>query len=140
MIFSRPVTVGATTTLKAIAFESAYTDSSVASSTYTFGPPAATPVFSPAAGTYATAQTVTITSAPSGVSIKYTTDGSTPTETNGTLYSGPVSISSTTMLKAIAYKSGYSDSAVTKGLYRITSSPAVVLNVLWILLQPATEG
>jgi hypothetical protein len=62
---------------------------------------AATPVFSPAAGTYTSAQLVTISSATSGASINYTTDGSTPSATMGSLYNGPVSIGVTTTLKAV---------------------------------------
>jgi uncharacterized repeat protein (TIGR03803 family) len=82
----------------------------------------AAPVFNPVAGTYASAQSVTITSATTGASIRYTTDGSTPTETAGTLYSGPVNISSTTTLSAIAFKSGLADSAVISPVYTILSS------------------
>jgi uncharacterized protein (DUF2141 family) len=79
----------------------------------------ATPVFSPAPGSYSSTQSVTITTATSGASIRYTTDGSTPSSTTGTLYTGPVSIAATSTLKAIAYKSGLSDSAVASGTYTI---------------------
>ncbi len=66
-----------------------------------------------------------MTSTTSGATIRYTTDGSTPTETNGAVYTGAVSVSSSAILKAIAYKSGtFSDSTVAKGIYAITSSPA----------------
>jgi uncharacterized repeat protein (TIGR03803 family) len=82
----------------------------------------AAPVFSPAPGTYTSAQNVTITSATSGASIRYTTNGSTPTETTGTLYSGPVSISSTTTLNAIAFKSGLADSAVITPVYTMQAA------------------
>jgi subtilase family serine protease len=85
--------------------------------------PAAAPTFSPPAGTYSSAQNVAISSATSGASIRYTTNGSAPTETNGTLYSGPVNISSTATLMAIADKSGFTDSSVTSGLYTIGASP-----------------
>jgi uncharacterized repeat protein (TIGR03803 family) len=102
--------------------------------------PAAAPVFSPAAGTFAGAQTVTISTSSSGATISYTTDGSTPTETNGTTYSGPVGIGSTALLKAIAYGNGFSDSAVTSGLYRITSVPGAVLNVLHDFPASSSDG
>ncbi|HXA80738.1 MAG TPA: choice-of-anchor tandem repeat GloVer-containing protein, partial [Opitutaceae bacterium] len=82
----------------------------------------AAPLFSPAPGTYTGAQTVTITSATSGASIRYTMNGSTPTETTGTLYSGPVNISSTTTLNAIAFKTGMADSAVITPAYTIQST------------------
>lgn len=38
--------------------------------------------------------------------IRYTTDGSDPTTSNGTLYTGPITISGTTVVKALAYKAG----------------------------------
>ncbi|HTB81860.1 MAG TPA: choice-of-anchor tandem repeat GloVer-containing protein [Opitutaceae bacterium] len=127
-----PVNIGTTTVLQAIAYESSFINSGVTSATYVINlPPAAAPVFSPAAGTYTNAQKVTIKSPLGGASIRYTTDGSTPTEANGTLYSGPVNLGRTTMLKAIASKSGFADSPVTSGLYLINSSPAASLNVLY---------
>jgi len=81
------------------------------------------PVFSPAAGSFTAAQTVSLTSASVGAAIRYTTDGSTPTETNGTLYSGPIAIGTTTTLKAIAYRSGFPDSPVVSGNYTILPPP-----------------
>ena len=61
----------------------------------------ATPSFDPIAGRYAAAINVTITAAP-GATIYYTTDGSLPDNTDN-LYSGPVAINNTTVLKAVAY-------------------------------------
>jgi hypothetical protein len=92
------------------------------------GGPAAAPSFSPAPGTYGTAQNVTITTSTSGASIRYTTNGTTPSSTAGTLYAGPVNIGTTTTLKAIAYKSSLSDSAVTSGTYTISvgSNPEII--------------
>lgn len=81
--------------------------------------PTAAPVFNPAAANYAGPLNVTITSATSNATIRYTTNGATPTSTNGTIYSAPVAINSTATLKAIAYKSGLLDSTVTSGLYEI---------------------
>src|SRR5262249_27023087 len=80
------------------------------------------PSFSPGGGAYSGAQSVTITSATSGSTIRYTTNGSAPTSTSGALYSGPVSISVTTTLKAIAYKSGMTDSPVTTATYTISGA------------------
>jgi hypothetical protein len=85
----------------------------------------AAPTFSTAAGTYASAQSVTISSTTSGATIRYTTDGSTPSATVGTVYTSPVNIASTATLKAIAYKSGMTDSAVTTGDYTIGGSNAL---------------
>jgi hypothetical protein len=51
-------------------------------------PQVATPNFSPASGVYSSAQSVTITSATSDASIAYTTDGSIPTVSAGTVTHG----------------------------------------------------
>ena len=118
-VYSSPVNISVTTTLKAIAYKAGMSDSSVTSGTYTILLPVEAPVFNPAAGTHTSAQSVTITSATSGATNRHTTDGSTPSQTNGTVYSSPVNISVTTTLKAIAYKGGMPDSAVTSGTYTI---------------------
>ena len=79
----------------------------------------ATPTFSPAAGTYNEAQDVTISTTTSGASIYYTTDNSTPSSTNGTLYTGAINVSETTTIKAIAVKTGNNDSQVAEATYTI---------------------
>ncbi|HEY2061052.1 MAG TPA: chitobiase/beta-hexosaminidase C-terminal domain-containing protein [Amycolatopsis sp.] len=79
---------------------------------------AAAPAFSPAGGTYASAQTVTLTTATSGASIRYTTDGSTPTASS-TLYSAPISVPTSRTISAIAIKSGSANSPVTSATYTI---------------------
>jgi RHS repeat-associated protein len=116
-LYSTPVTVSANTTINAIAYRSDMTDSSVATAAYVIS--VASPTFNPAAGTYAAAQSVAITSATSGASIRYTTDGSTPTSTTGTLYTGPVTVSVNTTINAIAYKTGMGDSTVATAAYVI---------------------
>ncbi len=121
-VYSSPVSVSVTTTLKALAYEAGFTDSTVSSATYTISTPTVSaPTFSPAAGTYTSAQTVTISSSTGGATIRYTTDGSTPSETAGTVYSSPVSVNATTTLKALAYESGFTDSTVTSATYTISS-------------------
>ena len=85
------------------------------------GTPAApaAPTFSPAGGTYSTAQSVTISCGTEGATIYYTTDGSDPTASS-TQYTGAITISSSTTLKAIAVKDGVS-SAVASATYTINT-------------------
>jgi len=49
-----------------------------------------TPVFNPSAGNYIAGQTVAMSSTTAGASIRYTTNGTAPSSTVGTLYSGPI--------------------------------------------------
>jgi hypothetical protein len=90
---------------------------------------AATPTFSPVAGTYTAAQTVSISDATSGSTIYYTTNGTTPT-TSSTVYSGAITVSSTETLEAIATATGYSTSAVASAAYTISipTNPVPAIN------------
>jgi hypothetical protein len=54
-----------------------------------------------------------------GFTARYTTDGTTPTETNGTVITGPITISTPCTLKAMAYQTGYTDSAVASAVYAL---------------------
>ena len=83
-----------------------------------------TPTFSPdPANTYTSAQSVTISCATSGATIYYTTDGSTPT-TSSTQYTGAITVSATTTIKAFAVYSGMADSEVATATYTISATPA----------------
>lgn len=87
-------------------------------------PTAATPTFSPVAGTYNSAQSVTISSTSSGAIICYNTTGSPATNgttgcTTGTLYSSAVSVPSSETLFAVAGGTGFVDSAVGSAVYVI---------------------
>ena len=116
----QPITVDSTLTpveIKAIAYMSGYTDSSISSASYSITGHVQAPVFAvtqsltdPAAFTY------TIACGTAGAVIRYTTDGKDPTRSNGTLYSAEISASSSVCAKACAYVpswSSASDSAVT---------------------------
>jgi hypothetical protein len=86
--------------------------------TFTPGmPAAAAPIFNPDGGIFSAPITVTISCSSPGVTIRYTTDGSIPTETLGTIYTSPISITTTTTLKAVAYGNGYSLSPVAQAHY-----------------------
>jgi N-acetylneuraminic acid mutarotase len=87
-------------------------------------PQAAKPAFSPEAGTYAVAQTVTIKDATYGATIYYTTDGKTTPTTSSKKYAGPIDVNSSQTLKAIAVASGYANSAVATAAYTILHQSA----------------
>jgi hypothetical protein len=81
---------------------------------------ATAPVFSPAPGSYSSAQSVTLSTPTAGGSLRYTTDGSTPT-TSSKLYSAAISVAATQTIKAITVASGYLNSSVSSGTYTISS-------------------
>jgi hypothetical protein len=116
--YKGPITVSSTETLYAIAKANGYSPSAEAIATYTIPLPAA-PNFKVAPGTYSTAQTVTISDATPGATIYYTTNGTTPT-TSSTKYTGPITVSSTETLMAIATVGGNVSSTVAAAAYTIT--------------------
>ncbi len=113
-LYGAPLSIASAKTIKAKAFHPDYTTSPTASADYTFV--TATPTLNPAAGTYTTAQNVTLSTATSGATIRYTTDGSTPT-TASTPYASPIAVNTQTTLSTRAFKTGYTDSAVASGAY-----------------------
>jgi hypothetical protein len=127
-VYSSAIPVSSTTTIKAKAFKDGMTASAVATATYTIAitpPPVetvATPTFNPAAGTYTSAQSVTLSCATAGASIRYTTNGSEPTSSSP-VYSSAIPVSSTTTIKAKAFKDGMTASTVVSATYTISIQP-----------------
>jgi hypothetical protein len=117
-IYSGPITVYSTETLQAIAVGPNNSSSAVASATYTLVLTATAPVISPSGGNYTTIQSVTLADYTTGAAIYYTVNGTTPT-TSSTLYTGPITVSSSEIIEAIAVASGYSNSTVTAMKYTI---------------------
>jgi alpha-tubulin suppressor-like RCC1 family protein len=121
-LYTGPVSIGFTTTLKARGFKTGWTDSDVKSGTYTmnFGTLTA-PTMTPASGTYTSSVTVTLSSSESGTTIRYTTDGVEPTSAS-TAYTGPLALTLTTALKAKVFHPDYNASATTTQTYTIQSA------------------
>lgn len=83
-----------------------------------------TPTDSPGAGTYSSTQSVTL-SDPTAAAILYTTDGSTPVcPATGTLYTGAISVSVTTTIKAIGCN-GVTGGGVLTSVYTISGGGTV---------------
>lgn len=78
----------------------------------------ATPTFSPGAGTYTSAQSVTLSTTTSGASIYYTTDGTDPTPLS-LLYVGPITVDYPQTIKAIGVLPGKANSAVASAAYTV---------------------
>jgi hypothetical protein len=87
-------------------------------------PKVATPTFTPAGGSFSSAQSVTIGCDTSGATIRYTTDGSDPTSSS-TVYSAPIAVNSGTVtFKAQAFKTGLTDSDTASATYIILEKVA----------------
>ena len=119
-IYTAPFLVTRTTTVRAMASAGGMTDSEVASATYAIQ--AAAPTFNPPSGTYVGSVTVALASSTSGATIRYTTDGSTPTAASP-VYANPILLLRTTTIRAIATGSGLVDSAVSQAVYTVTAVP-----------------
>ena len=146
--YNGPVTVSANETFQAITWSSNTNVSPVSSATYTIQLPAPAPTFSPAAGTYTTNQTASISCSNANAVIYYTTNGSTPT-TSSAIYSGPLTVSSNETLSAMALAPGGSDSPVSQAQYTITPPAAAPVyslaagdytTVQTVALSDATPG
>ena len=151
--YTGTITVNSAMTIKAIAVKDGYyTNSAVASASYTIKAPevVAAPTFSPAGGEIQEGATVTIACATSGATIYYTTNGATPT-TSSTKYTGAITVNSAITIKAIAAKSGSTNSGIATASYTIkarevvatpTFSPAggAVQEGATVSIACATEG
>ena len=116
-LYGGPVNLKETTTIKAIAVKNGMATSDVFSVVFTkkaavVTPKAAAPTATPVGGTFKDSVTVTLSTETAGAEIYYTTNGNAPTAAYGTRYTGPLVLKQTTTLKAIAVKSGMTDSDI----------------------------
>jgi hypothetical protein len=117
--YAAPIVVNLSTTIKAIATAPGFGVSPLSSGRFSITP-TARPTVSPAAGVYTSTQNVTLSDATSGAVIYYTTDLSTPT-TASTRYQGPIVVSRSTTIRAMAVAPGFNSSAVVNGKFTIAT-------------------
>lgn len=122
-----PSTLTVTTTVNAIAIANGSIQSTESTAAYVIASQTAPPNFSPAAGTYVSAQSVTLTDDTSGAVIYYTTNNTTPTHSSA-IYSSPIAVSSTTTIQAIASSTGLSYSPVVSGTFTIAANGTTPIN------------
>lgn len=117
-VYSSPITISSTTTLKFFARDNSGNQSAVQTVTYTLqtGTDTTPPVLTiTPAGTFSTTKTITMTTNESAT-IYYTLDGTTPT-TSSSVYSTPITLSATTTIKAFAKDSVGNQSSVQSITY-----------------------
>jgi len=108
-------------TIKARAFSSNKTPSEVVEASYTLipaTPTVATPVITPAGGTFTNPPTISMTTTTPSAEIRFTTDGSEPT-ISSQLYNGSFTLSAIKTVKARAYRDNYSPSQIATENYEI---------------------
>ena len=107
-------------TLKVRAYCENAAPSDVAEYRYTInGANVATPTSSLAEGTYATAQTFTLACATDGATIRYTMDGSKPTEESPAYSGETIGVDSNTRLRMRAFKDGMIASDIAEYMYKV---------------------
>ncbi len=84
-----------------------------------------TPVITPAAGTYTSQQTVTITSPTVGGVLYYTLDGTVPTVFS-TPYTAPLILTTSKTVEAVAVATNDANSAVASSIINVIGSPSVL--------------
>lgn len=75
------------------------------------------PQYSHERGFYSSPFDLTLSSETADAIIRYTTDGSEPTPTTGQIYSGPISITTTSVIRALAYKPNQEPTRVNTQTY-----------------------
>lgn len=115
-VYGVPFTVSTNTTVKAMARKSGLADSGISVAGFTIR--STPPTFSPVPGAFQNPQSVSLSTSESGAVIRYTTDGSQPGESS-LVYSSPISVNSTTTIKAVTIKPNGVISGVASGTYVI---------------------
>lgn len=88
------------------------------------------PNLGPGGGDYSAPIKVSLTCKDPAAIIRYTLNGSTPTDKDGIQYSEPIAIDRTTFLTAAAFSPGSAPSPITDGIYLYKPSPKrVMLNI-----------
>ena len=75
--------------------------------------------FTPNRGIYESSVTASITCSTPNAIIRYTTDGTVPTATNGTIYTGPLVKTATTVIRARGFKEGWVPTKIKTHTYII---------------------
>jgi hypothetical protein len=113
--YTGPISVTDSVVISAKAFKTGMTASGVSTQTYRYVPVAtetvATPSITPSGGSFTGSTAVNMSVSTAGATIRYTTNGTEPSETS-TAYTGAITISETTTLKARAFKTGATASSV----------------------------
>jgi len=99
----------------------------------------AAPTFFPLGGTYKGPHSVVLETASPGATIYYATGSTVPT-TSSAMYTGPISISATTTINAIAVEAGDTQSPVASATYTILPPAIATTTSIQSSLNPSVSG
>ena len=119
-----PIGLETSLTIRAVAIEAGWIPSDISQRSYQVTGTVATPVFDPSGGSYSGSVTVSISTSTPFSTIRYTLDGQTPSEEVGAIYTGPIWSSTTTILKAMAYREDWASSGIRTDYYTIIGNIA----------------
>ena len=152
--YTGPIAISQATILKARAVLAGFRPSDVMTETYTKAEKVATPVANPKGQQFNNTLSVALSTATPGATILFTVDGTIPdTVVRGSTrqYTGPIPITQTTTVKAIAIKAGMEKSDMMTEVYTKVNRVAMpvanppgqrfsVLTPLSVVLSTATPG
>jgi len=122
--YTSALAVAETLTVKARAYKTGWTDSdSGHASFWISGGMVATPTVTPAGGAQTTPPLVSMSTATTGATLRYTLDGSTPTAADA-VFIYPFLVPVTTTIKVKAFKAGFTASATTSVTYDVDAAGA----------------
>lgn len=120
-VYAGQFTLSQSATIKTIAVKSGLQNSDVSSASFTINvAQVAAPTISPNGGSFASPQSVTLSTTTSGADIYYTTDGSTPTIAS-TKYTQGFTLTQSVTVKAISLKQGMTNSVITTANFVFTT-------------------
>jgi hypothetical protein len=119
-VYTAPFVLTQSATVRAIVTAPGMESSDVV--TATFALRAAAPAIAPGSGTYVGTVTVSMTTATSGGTIRYTTDGTAPTVASSA-YSAAITLTRTTTIRAITVAANMANSVETTATYTVAAVP-----------------
>ena len=136
--YSAPFDVTTSCTVKAIAMKANYANSEVATAVIVIDTPTvAAPTLAPASGVFTDNVSVSITCSDTAAAIRYTTDGTEPTEAS-TLYESAITLTATTTIKAKAFKANWHASQTVEATYTIVNDAILTVTPTTLTFNSTT--
>ena len=121
-LYTGPFTVSTKSVVKAKGFKNGWTPSSTATASFNFNYGTLTaPLISPGTGSHEGSVTVTLATTHPGATIRYTTNN-TSVDAFATAYTGPLTVKTTTTLRARVFHPDYTQSAESQAVYTLQAA------------------